>query len=398
MALHVCRTTRLIGYPVSARAWLLWTSLLVASLLARSASCQTVPDHIGQDDIAALKGRVMRLAPPTNALVYEPSASVSVKDPRSGATFAFSAAVYANQTGEFFHRFTIHAPNDAWRPLAERVARFVAVLWSAADSRFGTLCAALREHPCDVWLSTTGTAGGEHWHTNIYFYDIGNTRSGIEWMREIAHEYGHFLLPGTCGYSAPEDWANGVLGERLFLRWLLQDTEAGRLPANELPFGTRADLQMYCDRQVVPLMEAADRRAPASDVLARTDRAGFDGFTALMLQMDRIYGARALLDILEYLPDPMSPTHHGPDFLHAMEGWIESLSTLTTTLHKGAQEVYLPRGIWHVKARDNSAEWSLEDVRRKRDDDGWSVRLLKPGWKMVRCSGSDETVLTWQKR
>ena len=50
--------------------------------------------------------------------------------------------------------------------------------------------------------------------------EIDTSKPQAEACRELAHEYGHAVLPAIGGFKSPEDWANGYLGERLFLRWL----------------------------------------------------------------------------------------------------------------------------------------------------------------------------------
>ncbi len=73
----------------------------------------------------------------------------------------------------------------------------------------------------NVWLAEKGEAGGEAFSENIYLQDIGAHRAPGEWVRELAHEFGHETLPPVGGYVKPEWASNGILGERLFMRWLL---------------------------------------------------------------------------------------------------------------------------------------------------------------------------------
>lgn len=78
----------------------------------------------------------------------------------------------------------------------------------------------------DVFLCDGGKSGGEQGiftgksgkQSNcIYIYDIGSFTEPVEMAREIAHEYGHAVLPAIKGFQEPEEWANGYLGEKLFL-------------------------------------------------------------------------------------------------------------------------------------------------------------------------------------
>ena len=82
------------------------------------------------------------------------------------------------------------------------------------------------ERIIDVYLCEGGKSGGEQGIFNtasgkptncIYIYDISSLVEPVEMAREIAHEYGHAVLPGIKGFREPEEWANGYLGEKLFL-------------------------------------------------------------------------------------------------------------------------------------------------------------------------------------
>ncbi len=78
-----------------------------------------------------------------------------------------------------------------------------------------------RKGPIDVWLCEEGTPGARTVGLNIYLYSVATERTSQEWLREVAHEYGHLSLPGVGGYTKTDDvWADGNLGELLFVKWL----------------------------------------------------------------------------------------------------------------------------------------------------------------------------------
>jgi hypothetical protein len=55
---------------------------------------------------------------------------------------------------------------------------------------------------------------------DIFFFKTTQARPEWEWLREIAHEYGHVALAPTAGFSPPlEPFSNGDLGESLAMMW-----------------------------------------------------------------------------------------------------------------------------------------------------------------------------------
>src|SRR5262249_23113110 len=151
------------------------------------------------------------------------------KDPKEISLFRALCKVEIADGGGYVQRFRIHSPERAFTPISKKAGRFLALLWGMANRRFGRDCSRLRDDAIDVWLTSTGEAGGEQLNSSVYLYNINADRSGIEWARELAHEYGHYLLPGASGYTSPENWSNGLLGERLFLSWLKDDLDSSRI-------------------------------------------------------------------------------------------------------------------------------------------------------------------------
>lgn len=84
-----------------------------------------------------------------------------------------------------------------------------------------------------MWLTESGPTGAEQYGDDIFIYDVARDRQPIEWLREVAHEWGHFALPRMGRFADPEPYASGVLGEALFLQ-LLAD-EAGLVTGEPWP-------------------------------------------------------------------------------------------------------------------------------------------------------------------
>lgn len=87
--------------------------------------------------------------------------------------------------------------------------------------------------PANAYLCARGPAGAETYKNSLYFYDMATDRSPIEWARQAAHEYGHLVLPDIGRFTRPEPFANGELGERLFVQDLA--LEAGLVAGDPWP-------------------------------------------------------------------------------------------------------------------------------------------------------------------
>lgn len=343
----------------------------------------------------------------------ESNPSPAPQDPRVGIAYPYLCRVEIAENGIYLPRFVIHVQEREHLPLARRAGRMYALLWGTSNRRFGTLASRLRKPPVEVWLSRSGEAGGEQFSNNIYLYDVLSERSDIEWAREFAHEYGHYLLPGASGYTSPENWSNGVLGERMFLKWLLEDVVSGRIKEEDLPSLRQSELEDYSQKQVVPLIERIQASGPNSTLLVGTERKAMDEFTALLLFADTVYGSPSLMNLLEFLPTDGSHTAagaRGPDFLTAFQTSISARESFTTLLTgDGEMMVYLPAGVYSVRPADKSeltqeAKLTVRSMGQagkstpvQRTSKGWVVRLSSPGWRKVALAAKTVINLLWEK-
>ncbi|AIE86438.1 hypothetical protein [Fimbriimonas ginsengisoli] len=164
----------------------------------------------------------------------------------------------------------------------------------------------------DVFLCWGGTAGGEQRFdiaeeggfqksvNTIYIYDVNSFTEPMEMAREIAHEYGHASLPAIGGYKEPEDWANGYLGEKLFLSWIRQGMEEGRLVPEDVMGVTKELLDKWLAANVTPLVQTAASNFPIQAALANPSKAGMDRYLGLALFAsqvlpDAVFGRSLLL-------------------------------------------------------------------------------------------------------
>ena len=168
----------------------------------------------------------------------------------------------------------------------------------------------------DVYLCYGGEPGGEQTFdadaeaggskvNTIYLYDLKSFTDPVEQTREVAHEYGHATLPPIGGeYTAPEAWANGYLGEKLYLSYLAGARtpvgKGGSALGPEDTFGaTGAQLTAWVRKNVDPLVEDALLNGPRPDLLAGKGKASMDAFFGLALATARLYSPYVLRRALE---------------------------------------------------------------------------------------------------
>lgn len=176
---------------------------------------------------------------------------------------------------------------------------------------------------------------------DILFFKMTQPRSEAEWLREIAHEYGHVALPPFGGFQAPlEPYGNGEIGETLGAMWALAasgefdisaptpvqlpatvtslaDTSpnpstaidanqsAATVGANrnasrtvsvaakrELSMGEA--LQAHVAREAIPALRWWNAQGPNSPLRRDGTSSGLKYLQGLSVHVERVYGARVL--------------------------------------------------------------------------------------------------------
>ena len=217
----------------------------------------------------------------------------------------------------------VHYQNADELALATRIARLLALAHQTLTQKTGRE-AANGAAPFDVWLCAKGQTGGEQWRNNLYLYDIETPRSSIEWIREIVHEYSHLAVPAIGGYDAPEYWANGYLGERLIVRWLMRLPDGpARVQAVWGDFSGAANFDRLL---LAPALAQYQKIGPSPVWLARRDEAGMRYLIGQALTFDDKHGGLQLGDALARLPRFHEAT--AKDFAAALS---EALASARTT-------------------------------------------------------------------
>ena len=179
-----------------------------------------------------------------------------------------------------------------WEGLADQCARLVGALQVLAQAHLGPPPGPAR--PLEVWLTEEGRAGAEGWSGSIYLCGIATERQPSEWVRQLAHELGHATLAGGVGgLGQPEPWANGRIGEVLFVRWLL----AARV-------ATGPPLPWVSDKLAAWQREQLAVSVGALEAVGGPDRAGGTGWqaveraTGLVCSLEQLFGPGLLTELL----------------------------------------------------------------------------------------------------
>jgi hypothetical protein len=122
----------------------------------------------------------------------------------------------------FPSRFLSSLGND-YLPLAKKILAYSLYFYILGSKYLGRISQWSKDGVVDIWLCEGGDVGGEQVGRNIYFYQIEKGREEVELIREVAHEWGHHIIPPIGPYEEPEEWANGCIGERLLLKLLLDN-------------------------------------------------------------------------------------------------------------------------------------------------------------------------------
>ena len=240
----------------------------------------------------------------------------TLSDPENQWPFPALVAAYAPGAGDPTKSVlvcSVHYQIQDDQEFAGRVGRLLALLRSALMRRTGQVPAL--ESPFNVWLARgdATTPGGEQWRNNVYLYDVGDGRSSIEWIREIAHEYGHLAIPPIGGdYTSPEAWANGYIGERLMVRWLADPNIAGA-GAVEQDWGrTFSGYPNFKRILIDPALQTFEQHGLSRAMLARRDDTGMRYVIGLLLYIDQAKGGEALGALLWNLDTPNPDALYDP--------------------------------------------------------------------------------------
>jgi len=357
---------------------------------------------VAGDGIADRGGIVARIAYKPAVLIAAPNTQQAkvLQDPASGRSFRYHLDVLMDRQGICEKRLSVHAPSVDQMSLAVAVAKAMGLLWAMAENRMGRLNSRLRSGSMDVWLCVDrGPGSAEQVRRSLYIYEAMADRSGLEWIRTLAHELGHFVLPGPVGYQDPESWSTGVLGERLFLSWLRDEVANGTVLKDDLPFVSATELDDYCAKQPDALVDRILTRGVSAEALDGKDRAAMDEATALLLYVSHVHSPVVLQELLMYLPPRSLKAPNGRDFLQAYERWASAATNVRYNLPAGRCEarVFVPEGHWRIRQETGSGSETVFEGLDTMDSDRSSgeIRLKRGRWLIVRYRPGTSSASDW---
>lgn len=243
------------------------------------------------------------------------------KSPLDGQLYAFSTSgqVKAGVDENFSIRFRVFAQSrkDNKDDIAQWSTRMLLRMWSYIHDRLRFDHSQMYRRFVDVYLSETGKAGGETVRSVDYqdqqpgrpappvnvitLFQVDEYKSNFQLARELAHEYGHAVIsPFGPFEQASESWANGDIGERLFLTWFYQDIKAGRLQEDDIAQADLAVLEAYVNQRVNPLVDQIAASGPDPSLADNKGAKGFDQVVALAAYAQTFLSARMLGQTLRY--------------------------------------------------------------------------------------------------
>ena len=208
----------------------------------------------------------------------------------------------------------------------------------------------------DVYLCFSGEPGGEQLFdedsqakgisskvNTIYIYDLPSLKEPLEKVRELSHEYGHASLPAVGGYDKPEYWANGYLGEKLFMSWLASQPN---ITADQLYGCEPETLKRYVEKTCTPLVINGATNYPATKFLTAKSTQAMNHYIGLMLWMQTVLPPNILSQSMKIMRT-YNPQEVPEAIVNASDG-IEPYE-FTVPGYLVGKKIWLPFGHLHIK-------------------------------------------------
>lgn len=222
-----------------------------------------------------------------------------------------SGFVQADQ-GQYVLRFRVFSQDRKPSDAASKVARMSLRLWEQLVMQLGSDHQDVQRgrNFVDIYLAWGGVAGGEQAFVEdvefdssskrpivtkanaITIYDIDSFKKPVEMARELAHEYGHATIPPVGGFETPEDWANGYLGEKLYMRWLRDAMVDGTVSSDDVMGARVTEVDEWVGKNVTPLVIEASTSPPDMKLLGGKGQKAMDSFIGLVLYADSVLPQR----------------------------------------------------------------------------------------------------------
>lgn len=293
------------------------------------------------------------VAPPQGKL------SQTKVSPKHEWGFDYLTAGYASRAKEPLEwelRFRVYSQENRGKAdISLLVTRTLLRLWEYNYDRLRLDHARAYRQLVDVYLSSQGKAGGEQLFAAdpfeagpdgripkaniIFIFDLPSFTNSLEQIREIAHEYGHASLPPMGIFTQPEQWINGDLGERIYLRYFLREIRRKRVTRFDVINASEESLAGYVAKNVTPLVQTFLKNGPDPKLAAKTDLSGANAYLGMMLHLETILPPETFGRVMVLSGD------RGPSALKAVTLAVDEKATLKLNLGgmKG-QRVWIPVG------------------------------------------------------
>ena len=204
-----------------------------------------------------------------------------------------------------------HGADAVDSELAQKALRTTLAFYCVAREYLGFDPTMPWGEPVDVWLGNRGRPGARAVGLSVYLYSVKTPRQPAEWVRQVAHEYGHVALPGIGGFTETDDpWADGHLGELLFPKWLAESGVPGWVPWSVASWETEAGQERErlrglwsCDElRALWQGQPAGSGDPAEQTLDGEDAEARDRFLGLALHVEAADGPSFLGEVLRRCP------------------------------------------------------------------------------------------------
>lgn len=183
----------------------------------------------------------------------------------------------------------------------------------------------------------------------IYIYRLDTFKDPIEMAREVAHEYGHAILPGVGGFKQPEAWGNGYLGEKLFLKWIRDDMAAGKLKPEDAMGASLSGLNSWVANNVDKLVTTAAIQFPDPNLINET-KGGMEAFDGLAMYVEEMCPPAVFLrslyetrDAHRAATDMTPPTDYAQNVVVAASA-VENLTLAVPDCVKNQKTIWIPLG------------------------------------------------------
>lgn len=252
--------------------------------------------------------------------------------------------------------------NDPLLPVCRMAMR----LWELNVSKLGLDHAyQYNNRIVDIYLCWGGKAGGEQLFdkdvengierkvNTIYLYDMPTLSKPLEMAREVAHEYGHATLPAVGGFSAPEDWANGSLGERLYLTWIRDQMRLKRLAPEDAAGASLEEIDDWVKRRVDPLVAQAALEGPRLSLLAQNSEEAFYAYIGLAMYAYQTLPVDAFGDSLK-----LTGSFKASDYPSAIIAAVEKRAPFTFAVPASVagKPIWIPVGMCSIKGAKSLAK------------------------------------------